>query len=585
MNAPTPQKNRISPEAKNRARARHVGQPLPCCPNGGKSTSLVGATATAQDATKRRRPEATLKTLQRIFTLPEGDDTTLGRIDREIATNLHGFLQDSIVAHDTAPADLEKAFVDTTLQDDPIYVSEQADFLLNKVVAQSVHVSSPHFVGHMTSAIPYFMIPLAKIMIALNQNLVKIETSKAFTPLERQVLGILHRLVYQQSSAFYSRHTQNPNVALGAFCSGGTIANITAMWVALNKLFKPNRDFAGLGEDGLVAAIQHSPYDNVAFVVSQRGHYSLRKAANLLGIGKRQLVAIPCDEHNRMRLPDLVATLNDLHQRRIAIAAVIGIAGTTETGSIDPLADMAKICQEWGIHFHVDAAWGGPALFSDKHRQLLAGIEAAASVTLDAHKQLYVPMGAGMVLFKDPKDLTYVEHSAQYIIRRGSRDLGRKTLEGSRPGMAMLVHSGLRIMGRKGYELLIDQGVAKAQWFAQHIAAQTDFELISAPELNILTYRYVPPDMSAALQASTAKEQRRLNKVLNNLTVSIQKEQREKGKTFVSRTTLTPAKYAAEPITVFRVVLANPLTKKQHLRDILAEQRHIAATLFAAPQA
>ncbi len=131
---------------------------------------------------------------------------------------------------------------------------------------------------------------------------------------------------------------------------------------------------------------------------------------------------------------------------------------------------MAAIAREHGAHFHVDAAWGGPTLFSARWRHLLAGIELADSVTLDAHKQLYVPMGAGMALFRDPAAVRAIEHHARYIIREGSRDLGSKTLEGSRPGMAMLVHSGLRILGRRGYELLIDGGIDKARWFADEIA-------------------------------------------------------------------------------------------------------------------
>ena len=85
------------------------------------------------------------------------------------------------------------------------------------VPAQSVHTSSPSFVGHMTSALPYFMIPLSKIMIALNQNLVKTETSKAFTPLERQVLGMLHRLTYGESTEFYDTWLHHGRKRLGAF--------------------------------------------------------------------------------------------------------------------------------------------------------------------------------------------------------------------------------------------------------------------------------------------------------------------------------------------------------------------------------
>ena len=527
------------------------------------------------------RPDATVESLIRIFTVPESENSTLGKIESQISQNLLGFLKEHIVSSVIAPNELERNFLDPVIPEEPTYVSEQADFLLKHVVAESVHVASPRFIGHMTSALPYFMLPLSKMMIALNQNLVKIETSKAFTPLERQVLGMLHRLIYQRSSAFYAEHIQSTSSALGVFCSDGTIANITALWVALNHLFQPKDDFAGIGDEGLFAGIQHYGYRGVAILVSKRGHYSLKKAANVLGIGRKNLLSIPTDKGNKILIPELLQTIQRCKDQRIAIVAIVGIAGTTETGNVDPLDQLAAICATHHIHFHVDAAWGGPTLFSDKYRSLLKGIEKADSVTFDAHKQLYVPMGAGMALFKDHKSLSLVAHHAEYIIRKGSRDLGRTTLEGSRPGMAMLVHSGLRIMGRKGYELLIDMGIEKARRFASMIQETTDFELITEPELNLLTYRYVPSNVRQFMVTCSQEELLSINAHLNRLTITIQKEQRDRGISFVSRTALEPERYHNQLINVFRVVLANPLTQIQHLQEILLEQRDIALRLLS----
>ena len=116
------------------------------------------------DARKLKTAQASLEAVRKIFTAPEKASSTLNRLDREISENLMGFLSKRIVAGDIAPGNLEQDFLDTTIPEDPRFVSDQVDFLLNKVVAQSVHTSSPTFVGHMTSALPYFMIPLAKIM-------------------------------------------------------------------------------------------------------------------------------------------------------------------------------------------------------------------------------------------------------------------------------------------------------------------------------------------------------------------------------------------------------------------------------------
>lgn len=526
-------------------------------------------------------PEANYESLLRIFTVPESENSTLGKIEKQISENLVDFFKEHIVSRVIAPNELERNFLDSQIPEEPTFVSEQADFLLKNVVAESVHVASPRFIGHMTSALPYFMLPLSKMMIALNQNLVKIETSKAFTPLERQVLGMLHRLIYSRNQSFYDEHIQYSGSALGAFCSDGTIANLTALWVAINRLFRPQQDFAGIGDEGLFAAMQHYGYNGAAILVSRRGHYSLKKAANLLGIGRRNLLSIPTDSNNKIIIPELLETIQRCKKQRIAIVAVVGIAGTTETGSVDPLDELADVCEAHDIHFHVDAAWGGPTLFSKKYKHLLKGIERADSVTFDAHKQLYVPMGAGMALFKDHKSLTLVAHYAEYIIRKGSRDLGRMTIEGSRPGMAMLVHSGLRIMGRKGYELLIDGGIEKARTFADMIKATEDFELISEPELNLLTYRFVPADVRRFMATCSKEELFNINAHLNRLTITIQKEQRDRGASFVSRTALEPARYHGQLINVFRVVLANPLTQVQHLEEILVEQREIARRLLS----
>ena len=520
-------------------------------------------------------------TLLKIFTVPESEESTLGRIEAQISTNLMDFLREHVVSSGISPQELELNFLDSSIPEEPIFVSDQADYLLKHVVAESVHTASPRFIGHMTSALPYFMLPLSKMMIALNQNLVKIETSKAFTPLERQVLGMLHRLIYSRSESYYQAHIQNSSSALGAFCSDGTIANITALWVALNRVFKPTADFAGIGEEGLFSAMQYYEKKGVAILVSKRGHYSLKKAANILGIGKRNLISIPTDENNKILVPKLLEKINELKAQQIAIAAVVAIGGTTETGSVDPINAIAEICEAIDIHLHVDAAWGGPTLFSDKYKGLLAGIERADSVTFDAHKQLYVPMGAGMVLFKDQNSLSLVAHFAEYIIRKGSRDLGRMTLEGSRPGMAMLVHSGLRIIGRSGYEMLINMGIDKARRFADMIKATDDFELISEPELNLLCYRFVPKDVRKFMHNCAREDLQNINNHINRLTITIQKEQRDKGASFVSRTALEPACYHGQLINVFRVVLANPLTQESHLIDILNEQREIARRLLA----
>jgi glutamate decarboxylase len=525
---------------------------------------------------ENKTADVSFESLLRIFTVPETPDSTLSRIEAELSQNLNQFLQEHIVAEEKRLSDIEKDFSDPTLPEKPAFVSDHTQHLLDTLVSQSVHTSAPSFIGHMTSALPYFIMPLSKIMIALNQNLVKIETSKAFTPLERQVLGMLHRLFYSENDAFYSRWMHSANHSLGAFCSGGTIANITALWVARNNALKADGTFRGVESEGLFKAMKYYGYDDLAILVSERGHYSLKKAANILGIGQDNLIAVKTDDHNRLCIQDLEHKLSALKQKNIKPFVIIGVAGTTETGNIDPLREIAAISQREGCHFHVDAAWGGATMMSKNNRHLLDGVDLADSITIDAHKQLYLPMGAGMVLFKNPDAVSVIEHHAEYILRKGSKDLGSHTLEGSRSGMAMLVYAAMHIISRPGYELLIDASIKKARYFADLIEKQQDFELISDPELCLLTYRYVPQKVQLALQVANSEQKEKLHRLLNDLTKYIQKRQRESGKSFVSRTRLNPAQWDYLDTIVFRVVLANPLTTESILNAVLEEQREIA---------
>lgn len=516
------------------------------------------------------KASVSLEHLFRVFTKPEGKDSKLAQIEQHLSDNLSDFLSQHVVTKAKSLNQIEKHFSDHRIPELPEFVSEHAEKLLDKLVAHSVNTYSPTFIGHMTSALPYFHLPLAKLLVGLNQNLVKIETSKAFTPLERQVIGMMHQLVFDEPEDFYKQYLHSAKQSLGAFCSGGTIANITALWVARNKCLGAEGSFRGVAQQGLAAGLRHYGYENLGILSSRRGHYSLSKAVDVLGIGREQMLTIDCP--TQCLSPEKALSLGkQFQQNGNRLLALVGIAGTTETGHVDPLDELADVAKELDCHFHVDAAWGGATLFSRKNRVKLNGIARADSVTLDAHKQMYVPMGAGMVVFKNPEDSNAVRHHAQYILRAGSKDLGATTLEGSRNGMAMMVYASFNIFGRQGYELLIDQSIEKAQRFAHMIDQHDDFELVTSPTLSLLTYRLNPKIVQSNSELTIE-----LNEVLDRLTVAVQKEQREAGKSFVSRTRLSVEKYGEQAITVFRVVLANPLTTDKDLQNILDEQLAIA---------
>ena len=212
---------------------------------------------------------------------------------------------------------------------------------------------------------------------------------------------------------------------------------------------------------------------------------------------------------------------------------------------------------------------------SEKYRHLLNGIEHADSVTMDGHKQFYMPMACGMVYFKNPWALDSVAYHASYIIRRGSVDLGIKSLSGSREANSLILDCAIKIMGTKGYSLLIEHGIETASQFADEIKKRDNFELITAPELNILTYRLFPSSLKNAYGNAELAEKKRIHNTLNRINQRLQRLQREAGNSFVSRTTLIKGPTPSDRMVVLRSVIMNPMTDLNKLIEILDEQEEI----------
>lgn len=535
----------------------------------------------------RKQLIADWQTLNRIFIRPEDEDAKRALVKHmeQILFGLHEFLQKHVgITEEASLKELAERFKDTIIQPHPEKrLSEVISDLVNEVAPHAVNVASPYFVGHMTSAIPYFMVHLKTITAALNQNVVKAETSKVLSIIEKQVLAKIHRLIYKQAPAFYEEHVQNPNTALGCFTEGGTIANITALWVARNSLLAPTENFLGCEQEGMAAGCQAHGIERCVVLVSRLGHYSLRKAAGLLGLGNRNIISVDVDAHNRIKLSALKKCIRDIQATggRTRIMALVGIAGATETGSIDPLDELGDICAEHDIYYHVDGAWGAPTLMSQKYGHLVTGIDRADSVTIDGHKQFYMPMGCGMVYFKNPYILERIAYHARYIARPGSVDLGIKSLSGSREANSLVLASALQIMGTRGYSLLLEHGIETAKAFGAEIRKRPLFELVTRPRLNILTYRICPPETKALLETADTVQRRRLNAYLNDMNQGIQVLQREGGISFVSRTTLFEHNSPDDPIVVLRAVIMNPMTNIDILKEILDEQEEIYQRHFA----
>ncbi len=529
----------------------------------------MGATANPASAAAPAA-QSIAAVVQRYFQ-PPGRDPDLAAFEAQITACLDDYYQPAQISSPDAMDELQAHFADSRVPEAPSSLASYGQFLREQVMPHIVNVSHPRFVGHMTSALPRFLPKLAELLTALNQNIVKIETSKVLTLIERQTLAMMHRTVYDLSDGFYDQHIQQRESNLGIIVSCGTLANITAMWIARNKALESSEEFLGLQSEGFVSALRHYGYRDAVIIGSELMHYSMDKLGSLLGLGAENIIKIATDDHGTLDLAALEAAISSCRNEGRVIVALVGIAGTTETGAIDDLPALADVAHKHGIHFHVDAAWGGPMLFSSTHAQLLSGIERADTVTICGHKQLYLPQGISMVLCRDPKLIYHIKAMARYQARAESYDLGKHSPEGSRPAMSLFLHAGLTLLGRAGYAYLIDEGIRKARHFAALVDAHDAFELVEEPHSNIVVYRYIPASLrdKVGRDALTKEDQY----VINCINEVLQDQEFQAGRTFISRTTLLHGPNSRhEPFVVLRAVLANPLTSEDDLAAVLADQ-------------
>jgi glutamate decarboxylase len=479
------------------------------------------------------------------------------------------------------PAGSDVPFSDSVsfLSQDLLDYFEQLE---NTVIRNSADLSSPLCMGHMSGIYPRCMALVGELILALNQNLVKREASPSLTGIEVETMAKLHRLVYRQTGEYYLRHMQNEDSTLGLITSGGTLSNLTALWIARNLCFAPAADFPGIEAAGVARALEQYACHSAVIVGSRMMHYSIEKAAALLGLGAQSVLPLPVDGRNRMDVNALKDCIADCAARKKKIIAIVGIAGTTECGSIDPLEAIAEIALAHKIFFHVDAAWGGPLLFSERHRHYLAGIERADSVVLDGHKQMYLPIAASALLLRDPKSARVIEKQSHYMLQEGSGDLGRRSLEGSRSGAALFFHAGLQLIGAEGYGFLMQENLRNAQIMAGLIRRRPEFEMLIEPQTNILLFRGLPIAFRHARTRQFSSEE---NAIINAFNEQLQKKQSQKGRSFVSRTTIVLGKPAPNiPLVALRAVITNPLLQEDDMRSVLEDQIAIMAQLENQPQ-
>jgi aromatic-L-amino-acid decarboxylase len=229
---------------------------------------------------------------------------------------------------------------------------------------------------------------------------------------------------------------------------------------------------------------------------SDEAHYSVDRAAEVLGLGAAGVRSLPVDEHRRMRPAEAAEAIDRDRAQGIEPVAVIATAGTTLTGAIDPIEELADVCASRGVWLHVDGAYGLPAAAAPSTRDSFGGLERADSVSLDAHKWLYLPKACGVVLVRDRNHLLAAfSHNEGYLPHEHTEDHAADvTLEYSRPFRALKLWLAFRAHGAAAFRAAVERNLAQARLLVAETARHDDLELLTAePQLSIVLFRHVPP--------------------------------------------------------------------------------------------
>ena len=333
----------------------------------------------------------------------------------------------------------------------------------------------------------------------------------------------------------------------GSFTSGGTISNLTALTAARERAL-PGARYHGLNGTRL------------ALYCSAEVHYSVVRAAELLGIGSSWVRALPIDADRRLR-PEAVAEAIDADRRDgIVPVAVVATAGTTLTGAVDPIDGLADCCAERDVWLHVDGAYGLPAARVPAAAPLFRGLERADSVTIDAHKWLYLPKACGVVLVRRKADLrAALGHEGAYLPHdREEAHAADITLEYSRPFRALKLWLALRVHGADAFRAAIARNLDQARLLYRAVVERPDLQpLAVAPQLSVVPFRHAPAGV-ADLDAHNAEIVRRLQ---------------EGGEFWVAHARIDGSIYIRPCIVNFRTTDADVIAFVEHVSRLGQELR------------
>jgi len=383
----------------------------------------------------------------------------------EFMADYLGGLRDRTVYRHTSSREIRSG-LDATLPINPIDFDGLLKVFRETIVPFSRQNAHPRMFGYVQSpgtAIVAFADLLAS---TLNANLTVWRSAPAPVELERLTIDWIRQILGFNAEAG------------GLFVSGGSMANLIGIAMA-----RQTKDRSS---------------GRLRIYASSETHFSIVKAAALLGIGRENVCHVAVDERFRIRIDDLVAKITaDLEAGYVPLC-VVANAGTVNTGAVDPLAEIREIANRFQLWMHVDGSYGAFAVLAESAGKLFAGMEQADSIALDPHKWLYLPVDVGCVIYRDPEIARAAfAHEAEYTRMFGEEadeafvcwDYGPEL---SRPFRALKVWMLLKGVGLDRLSEAIESNLACARYLESMVRASDDFEMAAPVELSIFCFRHVP---------------------------------------------------------------------------------------------
>src|SRR5215510_3959236 len=458
----------------------------------------------------------------------------LGRAVTKLISEHAARLDSAPVTSRFTPDDLKQLFAEP-LPQNGIPVEDILDQFARDVAPHAMQVPSPHYFGQFNPTPLAIGVWADALCSSLNQNAGAWRNGPTSAMLESQVIRWLCELIGYGENGF------------GVLASGGSEANLIALKCARDRV---SPAMARIGA--------HSSPRELTVYTSEQCHFSVEKSLDILGLGRESLRKIETDERYHVRVDSLREAIKvDVENGRRPFC-VVAVAGTTSTGIIDPLPELAEIARDHDCWFHVDAAYGGTLAFSDKHKSKLAGIESADSITFDPHKWMFVPFSCGATLVRDGGQVLRdsFDMSPEYLSEdRGfadaQYDFFRYGQMGTRRFNALKLWMCFKFMGKRGYAQTTERHIELTEYFGSRLDELKDFELTGEIETAVCCFRYLP----GSVRALSFVEQDRVQQAL-------QQRIERSGKAFFPSTVLHGRR-------VLRVNVNSYLTERRHIDDLV----------------